>query len=406
MGRLGLAAFLALVMACGVAVAQTASQVRQAEQARAAEEAARAAAEARASTARAEEQRLATARVAAAARSRDLEAATLAAANRVASLAERQREQAARLQAASEELAPILPVMERLALYPAETLLAVPLPPEQAVRGLLVMGAIGRRLEADAAAVRAGQAEAARLARDVAAEMPALTHAQVEQAQAAAALDGQIAEARRQRQAAEGDAAEAARRSAIEAAKAESLHAALERLEAERRAAEEQARAEAAAAQRHRQEAAVAAARRRQEALAAPAGPGLAEGHAQLTAPVGGAVTRGWGEGGGGVGSGITFAAAPGARVVAPCSGRVVFASPFRSYGLLLIVDCGGGWHAVLAGLERFDVEAGDGVRAGEPVGVMPGWDPRASAPRPGLYLELRKGGQPVNPTPYLRASS
>ena len=392
-------------MAGGIAVAQTAQQVRQAEQARAAEEAARAAAEVRAAAARAEEQRLAAARVAAAARLRDLEAATMAAANRVASLTERQREQAAQLQAESEELAPMLPVIERLALYPAETLLAVPLPPEQAVRGLLVMGAIGRRLESDAAAVRAGQAEAARLARDVAAEMPGLAHAEVEQANAAAALDTEIAKTRRQRQTAEDDAAEAARRSAIEAAKAETLHAALARLEAERRAAEEQARAEVAAARRHRQEAAVAVARRRQEALAAPAGPGLDEGHAQLTAPVGGAVTRGWGEGGDAAG-GITFAAAPGARVVAPCSGRVVFASPFRSYGLLLIVDCGGGWHAVLAGLERFDVGVGDGVRAGEPVGVMPGWDPRSSGPRPGLYLELRKGGQPVNPTPYLRARS
>ena len=90
----------------------------------------------------------------------------------------------------------------------------------------------------------------------------------------------------------------------------------------------------------------------------------------------------------------------PGARVVSPCTGRVVFASPFRSYGLLLIVDCGGGWHAVLAGLERFDAEAGKAVREGEPVGVMPGWDPSAGGPRPGLYLELRNGGQPVDPTP------
>ena len=82
----------------------------------------------------------------------------------------------------------------------------------------------------------------------------------------------------------------------------------------------------------------------------------------------------------------------------------MVFASPFRSYGVLLIVDCGGGWHAALAGLERFDSAVGDAVREGEPVGVMPGWDPRAGGPRPGLYLELRKAGQPVNPTPYLRA--
>jgi septal ring factor EnvC (AmiA/AmiB activator) len=43
-------------------------------------------------------------------------------------------------------------------------------------------------------------------------------------------------------------------------------------------------------------------------------------------------------------------------------------------------------------------------VQAGEPVGVMPGWDPRASGSRPALYVELRKDGQPVNPAPFLRA--
>jgi septal ring factor EnvC (AmiA/AmiB activator) len=92
--------------------------------------------------------------------------------------------------------------------------------------------------------------------------------------------------------------------------------------------------------------------------------------------------------------------------VVAPCGGRVVFATSFRSYGLLLIVDCGGGYHAVLAGFDRLDVKVGQQVAAGEPVGVMPAWEPGASGSRPSLYVELRREGQPVNPAPWLRASS
>ncbi|MEJ0018739.1 MAG: peptidoglycan DD-metalloendopeptidase family protein [Acetobacteraceae bacterium] len=83
----------------------------------------------------------------------------------------------------------------------------------------------------------------------------------------------------------------------------------------------------------------------------------------------------------------------------------MAFAAAFRSYGLLLIVDCGGGYHAVLAGFERLDVKVGQSVAAGEPVGVMPGWEPGGSGSRPALYVELRRDGQPVNPAPWLRAS-
>jgi septal ring factor EnvC (AmiA/AmiB activator) len=70
----------------------------------------------------------------------------------------------------------------------------------------------------------------------------------------------------------------------------------------------------------------------------------------------------------------------------------------------LTILDCGGGTHAVLAGFERLDARAGQSVRAGAPVGVMPGWDPRGGGAKPLLYVELRRDGQPVDPTPYLRA--
>ena len=78
-------------------------------------------------------------------------------------------------------------------------------------------------------------------------------------------------------------------------------------------------------------------------------------------------------------------------------SGRVVFSAPFRSYGRLLIVDCGGGYHFVLAGLDRLDAEPGQRVLAGEAVGTL-GNAGVSGGGRATLYLELRRSGQPVDP--------
>ena len=304
-----LSAILVLALATGIAAAETVPE-----------------AEARVQAAKAQELRLAAERMAAVARLRGLETATAAAASRVAELAQRQREAELALARRTGEMAPMLPVMERLALYPAETLLAVPLPPEDAVRGLLVLGTISRQLEADAAAVRAGQAEAARLRQATEAQLPHLAAAQSEQVREATMLDAALGQTRAKRRAAEDDAAAAARQAAAEAAQAESLRAALARLEAERHAAEERARTEAVTADRQKREADAAAARRRQGG-AGPAGRTRAGGGTRPVDRAGGRhhhtwLGRGWGLG---PAKGATYGAAPGARVVSPCTGRVVF---------------------------------------------------------------------------------
>jgi septal ring factor EnvC (AmiA/AmiB activator) len=97
---------------------------------------------------------------------------------------------------------------------------------------------------------------------------------------------------------------------------------------------------------------------------------------------------------------GITIKTRPGAQVVAPYGGTVVFSGPFRRYGQLLIIEHSEGYHSLLAGMARIDSKTGRKIFAGEPVGSMGATKDGA----PSLYLELRRNGQPINPLPWLVA--
>ena len=94
---------------------------------------------------------------------------------------------------------------------------------------------------------------------------------------------------------------------------------------------------------------------------------------------------------------GLTVATRQEARVVAPFEGRIVFAGPFRSYGLLLIIAHGEGYHTLIAGLSRIDAQVGQWLLSGEPVGVAGGGDANQST----VYVELRQDGNPINPSPW-----
>ncbi|WAP67915.1 murein hydrolase activator EnvC family protein [Jiella pelagia] len=105
--------------------------------------------------------------------------------------------------------------------------------------------------------------------------------------------------------------------------------------------------------------------------------------------------------------TGVSFGSRSGDVVVSPTDGRVLYAGPFRSYGELLILDAGDGYHIVLAGMDRIDVSSGQFVSAGEPVALM-GARRVASvqmaefgAAEPALYVEFRKDGKPVDPSPW-----
>lgn len=265
-----------------------------------------------------------------------------------------------------------------------------------------------RKLEAEAEARRQALAEAEAEAR--------------RQAEAVAIAEAEAA-AKAQ---AEAEAAAKARAEAETAAKAE----AEAKMQAEAKARAEarekeiqEARDRAAAAERQATEAAEAArvaeqASRQQEAArttlqdmvnlakpnnvrAFPDSPSIAS----LMMPARGDILSRYGQqrrSDGTSSKGITIGTRSGAQVVAPFDGRVAYAGQFRGYGQILIIEHGGRYHTLLAGMDRVDAVVGQWLLAGEPVGVMA----KAHDFRPELYLELRRTGQPINPLPWLATNS
>lgn len=112
--------------------------------------------------------------------------------------------------------------------------------------------------------------------------------------------------------------------------------------------------------------------------------------------PVDGRTVRGFGEGQGASASrGLTFVPRPGGQVVAPAAGRVAFAGSYRGYGRIVIIEHAGGWTSLVTGLARTDVTVGETLVAGAPMGIAARADPEVT-------LELRSGGEPVNPLRFV----
>jgi murein hydrolase activator len=138
----------------------------------------------------------------------------------------------------------------------------------------------------------------------------------------------------------------------------------------------------------------------------------FASAKGMLALPANGTRIREFGgsDGAGGIEKGISLATRPGAQVTTPCDGWVVYAGPFRSYGQLLILNAGGGYHVLIAGMGRISVNIGQFVLTGEPVATMGTTSQVASilaanASQPVLYIEFRKDGTPIDPGPWWAAN-
>jgi septal ring factor EnvC (AmiA/AmiB activator) len=93
-------------------------------------------------------------------------------------------------------------------------------------------------------------------------------------------------------------------------------------------------------------------------------------------------------------GPGLEMVAKAGAPVHAVYPGRVAFADSYADYGRAIIIDHGAGYYTVSGNLDRFDVEVGAEVRAGDRIGTV------ASGERGAIfYFEVRRGAKTVNPS-------
>ncbi|MBB6093067.1 septal ring factor EnvC (AmiA/AmiB activator) [Povalibacter uvarum] len=96
---------------------------------------------------------------------------------------------------------------------------------------------------------------------------------------------------------------------------------------------------------------------------------------------------------------GMVIGADRGSQVRAPFPGRVVYADWLPGLGLLIVLDHGGGFMSLYGHNEQLYRRVGDRVAAGDPLAAV---GDAAGFGKPGLYLEIRKGRQALDPAPWL----
>jgi septal ring factor EnvC (AmiA/AmiB activator) len=96
---------------------------------------------------------------------------------------------------------------------------------------------------------------------------------------------------------------------------------------------------------------------------------------------------------------GLVIGAQRGTQVRSPYHGRVVYADWLPGLGLLLVLDHGGGYMSLYGNNEQLYRRVGDRVAPGD---VLSAVGDAAGVGKPGLYLEIRKGRQALDPATWL----
>jgi septal ring factor EnvC (AmiA/AmiB activator) len=340
-----------------------------------------------------------------AARIRGIEARIAATEARLKPLDENEQSIRKSLDGRRAVIADVLAALQRMGRRPPPALLVAPEDALQAVRSAILLGAVIPEMRRETEALASDLAQLVAVRKDIDAERGRFKTEMAAIETDRTRMSGLVDE--RQRQQAEREATLGAERTrALELARqADDLKDLIGKLEqgldSATRAARDAARTDT------------------RPALSALHDPGrlapaaaFASLRGQIPVPVNGVKIRDYGapDGLGGVEKGLSMATRAGAQVTAPADGWVVYAGPFRSYGQLLILNAGGGYHILLAGMERISVDLGQFVLTGEPVAIMGSGSHIAAilatgSSQPVLYVEFRKDGIPVDPGPWWAAS-
>jgi murein hydrolase activator len=359
---------------------------------------------------RADRARLSAALIETTAKVQDAERGAAADADKLASLNASADDLKRSLERRRGVIADVLAALQRMGSNPPPAILVKPEDMSEAVRAATVLSSLIPELKSEIEAARRDLDALAKTRDSIARERDDLA-AQSRALSADKTRLATLIDARQQSLALAQDALGAQAERADELAKrATSLKDLIARLDSE------EAARQAAAAAAHAAEVATANAIEARAQAARGADPvrlkpeiAFANAKGQAPLPAAGVILKSFGDPDdhGGIERGVSLATPAGATVSAPADGAVLFAGAYRSYGQLLIIDAGGGYYVLLAGMDRINVVSGEFVLAGEPVGVMGDGSHRMAtaaavgAARPVLYIELRKDGTAIDPGPW-----
>jgi septal ring factor EnvC (AmiA/AmiB activator) len=352
----------------------------------------------------------------ASASSRKLQADIEASERRLDELNGQQAEIRASLSSRRAVLAEVLGSLMRMGAHPPPAILVKPEDALSAVRSAIALGAVVPEIRAETEVLASELAELERIGRDIGIERSSLSVALSRQAEDEERMALILDEKKKLTAEARQELAEQGKAAAELAARETDLSALIGKIESEIAAVKEAVLAASKAEEERaaREQEMLKNARTEPPADFSDTGriaPAMAFEKAQglLPRPVEGVEINAFGkvDALGKPSPGLSIATSANARVASPADGWVAYAGPFRSYGQLLILNAGNGYHVVLAGMERVDVQLGQFVLAGEPVAAM-GSQRIASmeaigveSARPVLYVEFRKDGKSIDPSPW-----